>query len=260
MKRGRQIIVLTLGFFVLYWVLDALFFGQFRAAINELVGQGGTSHIIAYTFSSIPILIGIWTIHGNWHFHKYLGLDGNMGKAVIFSVLCTAPMFFGFWLLYEFDSEVTLNSILISVVAAGFFEEVFYRGFLFGQLFRYTKLGFIPAVFLGALLFGLLHLYQSNDPLTALGIFSITFLGSVLFSWLYIEWNNNLWVPIFAHALMNLSWTLFSVDTDALGGWYANIFRFTTIFLFIVVTIYIKSCRGEGVRINRSSLWMERHD
>jgi len=38
------------------------------------------------------------------------------------------------------------------------FEEIIYRAFLFGMLYRFTRLGFLPSVFLGSLLFGVAHL------------------------------------------------------------------------------------------------------
>jgi hypothetical protein len=39
------------------------------------------------------------------------------------------------------------------------------------------------------------------------------------------------------HALMNLWWYIFEVDTTALGGWLANIARLLTIVLSVAVTL-----------------------
>lgn len=169
-------------------------------------------------------------------------------------MLCTMPMFIGFALLFDFNSNISLNRILVSVVAAGVFEELYFRGFFFGQLYRYTWLGFIPSVFLGAVIFGIVHLYQGEELGELISIFLVTSLGAILFSWVYVEWDYNLWVPICLHMLMNLAWELFSVSDNALGDVYSNIFRAVTITLIIVLTIVYKKRKGKPLSINKSTI------
>jgi membrane protease YdiL (CAAX protease family) len=152
----------------------------------------------------------------------------------------------GFAIFLEYKPRITVNTILINVIAASFFEELYYRGFLFGQLFRYTSLGFILSVILGAVIFGLIHLYQGSALTEWIGIFLITFLGGILFAWVYVEWNFNLWVPVLLHLLMNLSFEMFSAGENALGGIYLNIFRSITLFLIIFLTIIYK--RKSGIK------------
>jgi uncharacterized protein len=166
-------------------------------------------------------------------------------------------MFIGFALCFQFNSKLTLNEVLITGVAAAFFEEFIFRGFLFGQLFRYTKLGFIPSILLGAFLFAAMHLYQSNDLPTLIGVFLTTFMGAVLFAWLFVEWNYNLWISIFLHFFMNLAWMIFSVSDNAFGGLYANVFRIITIVLAIGLTILYKRKNGTPMTINRDNIWMK---
>lgn len=110
----------------------------------------------------------------------------------------------------------------------------------FGQLFSFTKLGFLPSVFLGALLFAFIHIYQIRDAKTLLVIFIITFLCTALFAWLYYEWNYKIWIPIFTHGYMNLFWMIFSIDDNALGGFYPNILRIVSLILLIGLTIVYK--------------------
>ncbi|MEL7123914.1 MAG: CPBP family intramembrane glutamic endopeptidase, partial [Bacteroidota bacterium] len=129
---------------------------------------------------------------------------------------------------------------------------------VYRNIFRYTRLGFLPSVLLGALLFGFVHLYQGSEFNEIVGIFLVTFLGGILFAWLYAEWNYNLWVPIFLHMFMNLAWELFSVSSNALGGTYSNIFRAATIFLAIVLTLMYKKRRGEVILINKSTIFMKK--
>ncbi|AEM71687.1 Abortive infection protein [Allomuricauda ruestringensis DSM 13258] len=258
LNHTGKIMIVTFGAFLLYWVLDDLYFNRLRSYLDLFIGQRGISHILAYTLSALPLLFGVWLVHKKWNFARYLGLNGNIGKALLLSGVFTAPMFIGYYLAFDVNTEITVNQLLVSVIAAGFFEEVFFRGFLFGQLYRFTRMGFVPAIFIGALWFGAIHLYQSHDLNSALGIFGITFLGAVLFGWLYTEWENNLWMAIFSHSLMNLSWLLFSVDENAMGGWYANLFRLISIVLMILLTIYSKSHKNRSMAINRRTIWMKK--
>ncbi|WP_166333898.1 CPBP family intramembrane glutamic endopeptidase [Sphingobacterium chungjuense] len=152
---------------------------------------------------------------------------------------------------------MSFDTIIINTISSAFFEELIFRGFLFGMLYRFTHLGFLPAVFLGSLLFGIAHLYQSTDTTELAGIFIMTFLGSILFAWIYSEWNFNLWTAIFLHCFMNLYWLIFNVDDTALGGIYANAFRFATIFIAIAGTIIYKQKFNIPMSISRKDWWLK---
>ena len=258
MKPTARVILITLLSFAVYFTLDELFFRTVRKWIFEQTGQFGVSHNITYALSGIPLFIGTYIIVAGTSVSERLGLDKSPLKGFLFALICTLPLFIGFSFVFNLTSEVDPDTILISIVAAGFFEELFFRGFLFGMLYKYTRLGFIPAVFLGALFFGLIHLYQSTEFAELLGIFLITFLGGILFAWTYAEWKYNLWIPIFIHMLMNLSWELFSVSDNALGDRYANIFRFTSIGLIILLTVIYKKRRGEKLEINKRTVWLKK--
>ena len=150
--------------------------------------------------------------------------------------------------------QITWKALAWTILLAPLFEELVYRGFLFGQLFRFGGWGFIPAGMINALIFGSLHLYQASSLSSAIGIFSVTAMGGMWFAWLYIEWDRNLWVPIFMHLLMNAWWSFFAVDVTAGGGWAANIFRAMTIALSVIITIRRNQKNG-GPRITRRNLW-----
>ncbi len=72
------------------------------------------------------------------------------------------------------------------------------------------------------------------------------FGGAAWFAWLYVEWRNNLWLPIGLHILMNLYWALFDIESNALGGVWANVFRGLTIALSIIYTLRKKQPRIIG--------------
>ena len=257
MNKQTRIIFITLLSFGLYFLIDELYFRSLRSWLNEFFHQLGTSHLIAYIMVGVPIFVGTYCLHTK-KFFDALGFGRSIFKAFIFALLCTLPMFLGYSLLSGLNHEYTLNQFLVSAIAAAFFEELYFRGFLFGQLYRYTRLGFIPSVFLGAVIFGLIHLYQGTDVSELLGIFAVTFMGGILFAWVYVEWRFNLWVPIFLHLLMNLSWDICAMGNSALGNGYANLFRLITIALIIILTITCKKRKKMRLEVNRNSVWMEK--
>ncbi|NND14883.1 MAG: CPBP family intramembrane metalloprotease [Eudoraea sp.] len=258
MNKTIRIFQLTIFAFGTYFILEEVYFGKLRRWLNEFIHQYGISHIITYLVLGIPIFIGVLMIHKKEKFFESLGFNRSFLKGMLFSLLCTLPMFIGNAIVFEFDSGLTADTILITVVAAAFFEELYFRGFLFGQLFRYTNWGFIPAVLIGAVIFGLVHLYQGSSPGELAGIFAVTFAGAVLFAWAYVEWDYNIWVPVFLHAFMNLSWGLFSASDTALGGVYSNVFRAMTIALVIVLTIRYKRGKGLKLEVSKKTVWVKK--
>jgi membrane protease YdiL (CAAX protease family) len=165
-------------------------------------------------------------------------------------------MIIGSAIIGTLNSNISLHKVLSSTLYSGFFEELAFRGFLFGLLFRYHRWGFIPAVLAGSLIFGAAHLYQGNDIMSALGSFGIAALGAVWFSWMYVEWSYNLWVPIGMHTLMNASWIFFSVSTTAAGDIASNIVRGLTIATAIAATILYKKKHKLPYLINKRTLWI----
>lgn len=257
MSRSLRVISITLLSFGIYFFLANTYFSELRIWMDSHIHQLGLSHLLVYVIVCIPIVLGA-SIINQWNRCKTtLGLNRSILTGFLFPLICTLPMLIGFALCFQVNRNLTLNEVLITGVAAAFFEEFIFRGFLFGQLFRYTKLGFIPSILLGAFIFASMHLYQSNDLATLIGVFSTTFLGAVLFSWLFVEWNYNLWISIFLHFFMNLAWMIFGVSDNAFGGFYANIFRIITIALAIVLTILYKRRNGIPMTVNRETIWMK---
>lgn len=258
MSRSLSVIVITLLSFGFYFFLSRTYFSELRIWVNGFVPHLGTSHLLVYIIVSIPIVLGASIINEFKRCQTTLGLNRSILKGAIFPFICVLPMFIGFACIFPFNTALTTEDVLITGVAAAFFEEFIFRGFLFGQLFRFTKLGFIPAILLGALLFAAMHLYQSDDIPTLIGVFSMTFMGAVLFAWLFAEWKYNLWVPIFLHFFMNFSWMLFAVSENAFGGLYANIFRIATITLAITGTLFYKRKKQLSLAVNKETIWIKK--
>lgn len=254
MNKTIKVVLITVIFFGAYYALRQMFFVDIRTWLNGFISNIGICHFITYMIIGTPLFIGVGIIHKFKNFFEALGLNKSIVKGILFPLICTLPMLIGYAILFDFNNEITFTKILMGVICAAFVEELFYRGFLFGQIYRFTKIGFILSIVFGALVFASGHLYQSQDITTIVGIFLTTFLGAILFAWVYVEWNYNLWIPIFLHLFMNLFWMMFSVSDNAFGGTYANIFRIVTIGLVIGLTILYKLKKGIKLEINKNTL------
>lgn len=199
-----------------------------------------------------PIVVVTGVIYGFKNLFNVFGLSKGFLIGILFAFITVMPMFISSAIIGNVSTDIKLFSLFHSTVLAGFIEELFFRAFLFGILFRKLKWGFIPASVLGALFFGLGHIYQGNNVLHTIGVFFVTAIGAAWFAWLYVEWENNLWVPIFLHIFMNFSWIFFEVGSDALGGILINIFRAVTIALTILITIFYH--KKNGLKIKKSNL------
>jgi len=257
LRRSVGITLLTLLAFAGYYALKEWAF----APLYHLLAGWGIGNVLAYFVTYIliglPILGAMVLLHGLRPMPESLGLAQGLGRGVGLALLATLPMLVGYAWVFSFNQDLSWQKVMTGAVAAAFFEELYFRGFLFGQLFRYTRLGFFPALILGALIFASGHLYQSQDPATLVGIFLTTFMGAGLFAWVYSEWDFNLWTAIFLHFFMNLFWMLFAAGDNALGGGYANVFRILTIALAIMGTLLYKRRQGLPLAIRRETLWMK---
>ena len=257
MKQDIRILAIVLVCFSLYFFTDEYAFTTVRIWFFENISVWSLSHILTYLVFGIPLFIGTIFIGGRTNFFEALGLSKSITEGFLYALLFTLPMFVGYAIVFQFNQELTVNRVLISAVSAGFFEELYFRAFLFGMIFRYTRLGFFPSVILGALIFGSVHLYQSQDVGTLIGILITTSMGAVFFAWLYSEWKFNLWIPIFLHLFMNLAWMMFDVSENAFGNTWANVFRYSTIAFAVIFTIRNTVKSGQEMVINKKTLWLK---
>jgi membrane protease YdiL (CAAX protease family) len=253
MNQTLKTSIIVIIAFLAYYILRS-HFGEVLDKIDLLIKIRIISCFITFLVVGIPIFIGTILIHRSYNVFSYLGLEANLINAILLSFMFTLPMFIGGLTFFSLNNEITLSQIIKSTIFAGLFEELYFRGFLFGQIFRYTKIGFIPAIILGALLFASGHLHQSTEFSILMGVFVTTFLGAIFYAWLFVEWHYNLWIPIFLHTFMNLSWEIFSVSENALGNVKSNIFRCLTIAAAIIVTIIYKRQKGIKLEVNKRTL------
>ncbi|HOF01893.1 MAG TPA: CPBP family intramembrane metalloprotease [Spirochaetota bacterium] len=101
-----------------------------------------------------------------------------------------------------FPDETKLYSKFIVSFLSGFFEEIFFRGYLFylpslflGELF-YNKAVYIVVIVLISVIFGILHITQGKTAAALSGAVSIIFFIS-------IKLSSSIWLPIIYHFLFN---------------------------------------------------------
>ncbi len=257
MQRQIKYIIGLLIAFAAFYVLKEFFFAKGFHFLQGFLNLYPLSFFLIYALVGIPAFAFVFFSNQNSLF-KPLGLKGNILKAALIAFVFSIPMFIGYGLPSGFQVDIDGKGFWYGCVFAAFFEELYYRGFFFGQLYIKTNLVFFPALIVPALIFASLHLYQSQDPATLVGIFITTFMGAGLFAWLYCEWNYNLWVPIFLHFFMNLSWGLFeTVSDNALGDVNANVYRGLTIALAIIGTVIYKRKMGIDLAVNRNTLLLK---
>lgn len=252
-ERYRQIlgatVILTVFFIKLFSDQIIQILWNDKAAPHfylSILGQ------IFYYF--IPILIVILVFHKPQNIFSELGMNKSFFKGLLIAFIFTLPMLIGYYLLGHYNNEFSLIKNIVFAFKDGFREEIFYRAFLFGQLFRQVKLGFIPAVTINGLIFGISHLYQAHSIVESLGVLTITFAGAIWFAWLFIEWRENIWLPIWLHTFMNLYWDLFSTEKTVIGGLLLNLPRILTIAISIYVTIKMVPKYFGFPQINRTNL------
>lgn len=201
-----------------------------------------------------PMIICGYLLFSQAGWLNILGLK-TKGAANYFwaSVLCCIPMFVGYAYLST-ELTFTVHHFMEGSGYASFFEEVIFRAVLFGVLFKYCRLGFIPAALVSAVVFAFGHIYQGNDTVSALAAFGITLAAGGWFSWLYCECGYRIWFPMWMHLFMNGAYYIFGMSGGAVGQLEANVFKAATIILSLVyVNILIK--KGKQRTVTRQNLW-----
>jgi len=167
-----------------------------------------------------------------------LGLRAPIRPAAAFSFVAAFPMLLAFAVTSSINAKMSVLSVGVGCFVAPFAEEVLFRGYMFGQLYRRARWGFWLSALIPSALFALGHAYQAGGLWELTAIFAVTGVGSLLGCWIYMRWQFNLWVVFWLHCLMNLWWEVFGVADTALGGWIANGARLLTIAIAILLTIH----------------------
>ena len=247
-----------------YFVLDHIYLGPTSWGIVRTLAEDGSawqrisvSAVVHYIGPQVlvPFLVAALIV-GHANVLKVLGFNETPWRGLGFAFLCTLPL----PLVYAFTTPLQeTNEMFVDLlnyaVLPGISEEVLFRCFLFGLLFRLANWGFLPAAMFGALIFGAGHLHQGGAFLDSLGVFGITLVAGLWWAWMYVEWDYNAWVPIGFHVCMNTWFNVFVVSDTALLPITGEIARALVVLISIALTISVKRRNGGRKIVGR--LWLK---
>lgn len=178
-----------------------------------------------------------------------LGFFAPLVRGLTFGFGAALVMFAGFAatlpLKIPSDWAVLLYLAGLSPLA----EETVYRAFGVGTLAGRCGAPRWLALLLPAIVFGLGHIQEGASWSERLGLFMLTASGGILFGWFYLRWWRNVWMPFSIHAGMNLSWELFDVSRNAIGGWWPFVLQTGTLVVGILATVKFAPRRAAGVAV-----------
>lgn len=255
-KNTRFFFIFILGFAV-YYFFDLFYFKSIQHFIQDLLHSKAIAHVSAYSITLIPLITTLKILIPQKSVITLFSLDQSAIKGFTLAFTGTLPMCIGYLLHFSIITRVNIESLFINTISSAFFEEIIFRAFLIGILYRFTQLGFLSSILLGSLLFAQIHLYQSQKIVELIEIFAITFLGSVFFTWVYFENNFNIWSAIFLHFFMNLYWELFDVSDNVSGNLFGNLYKFLSILLITGIIISHKKKSNKPFQITMQTLFIK---
>ena len=173
-----------------------------------------------------------------------LDLGASFIRGLGISLLASLPMLVIFSLNLNLNQSISVLSIFLTSILAPLTEEFLFRGYFFLQLYRRAGWSFMGSVLVSAGVFGIAHyttLAGRANMTDILGEIGIIALGGVFYAWLLVRWEN-LWVPIFLHAFMNLWCEGFACD-QVISQSSTNIGRLLTVIQAITITVLWKRSR-----------------
>ncbi|WP_336962720.1 CPBP family intramembrane glutamic endopeptidase [Chryseobacterium contaminans] len=255
-KNFRFFSIFILGF-ILYYLFDLYYFKSILSFIKELFHSKAIAHALTYSITLVPIILTLKILFPKKNILDLLSLNQSFIKGLTLAFIGTLPMLIGYILHFKPVNKFNFETLFINTISSAFFEELIFRVFLIGTLYRFTRLGFLSSILFGSLLFAQVHLYQSQNIIELFEIFAITFLGSVFFTWVYFELDFNIWIAVFLHFFMNLYWEVFNVSENVSGNLYGNLYKFSSIILIIIIVIYLKKKKKSLFQITWRNLFIK---
>lgn len=181
-----------------------------------------------------------------------LGFFAPLVRGLTFGFGAALVMLAGFAATLPFKVPSDWAVLLYLAGLSPLSEETIYRAFGVGTLEGRCRAPRWLALLLPAIVFGLGHVEQGASWNEKLGLFALTASGGIFFGWFYLRWQRNLWVPFSIHAGMNLSWELFDVSRNAIGGWWPFALQTGTLVVGILASVKFAPRRAGGAAVETS--------
>jgi uncharacterized protein len=223
--------------------------------LGAAAGHYGTGILLYSLFIAVPVGVLAVQYHGIRAALSQLGIWNNPLRPLFFGLVSTLPASIGFYLTGRISPSLAVVPFLLQCWYFPFAEEVLFRAFTFGQLYRRAGWNFFAIVIVVDAIFAAGHMYQSTDPAEIAGIVVVTGVGSAIFSYFFVRFGWNIWASFFLHALLNSWWAVFTANQNALGGWSDNIFRFASIGLAFALVLLAAKFRLFRIFAPRQGAW-----
>ena len=141
MNRTNFNLLVLFLFFGIYFGLDQLFFASVQSKMSNLIHNRALGHMTAYVLSLLPLFLAALLLKPKDQetLMSKFGLNGSLGLGIGVGALVTLPMFIGYAFRFTLIKEPDFNSLIINSVSAGVFEELIFRAYFFGLVYRYTS-------------------------------------------------------------------------------------------------------------------------
>ncbi|CAM2960082.1 hypothetical protein DRF59_02640 [Chryseobacterium flavum] len=255
-KNIRFFFIFILGF-ISYYLFDLFYFKTIQNFSKNIFHSKALAHVTAYSVTLIPLIITLKVLFPQKNILTLFSLNKPIIKGFTPAFIGTLPMLIGYSIHFKAISRINVETLFINTLSSAFFEEIIFRAFLIGIIYRFTRLGFLSSALSGSLLFAQVHLYQSQNITVLAEIFAITFLGSIFFAWVYFESEYNLWTAIFLHFFMNLYWEIFDVSENVSGNLYGNLYKVCSIVVMIILIIHLKRKNKSPFEIKCKDLFIK---
>ena len=111
------------------------YFQAIKTSLDRVTHFDLLSYFLTYLIIGGPIFIGTYLINKNINIWEDLGLIHNLFKSFGPALLFSSPMLLGGFIFFKINIDVNIQNLLAGTIVIGFIEELFFRGFLFGQIF-----------------------------------------------------------------------------------------------------------------------------
>jgi membrane protease YdiL (CAAX protease family) len=251
-------LVLLTTFMFCHYLMREFWGDNWNEVLLRLDQQSYVLHtLVKYLFIYGPLVLVVIFLFKEHPWYDVLGLNvAGTQHYFLAAVACCIPMTLGYALLST-ELDLSLSAIITGSIYAGVFEEIIFRAALFGVLFHYCRWGFIPAALISSIIFGLGHIYQGHDVISAVMALAITAIAGTWFAWLYCECGYRIWFPMFMHIFMNTAYGIFGMSGGAVGDLEGNLFKATSIILSIIY-VYLLVRQGKPREITIVSLWQNK--
>jgi membrane protease YdiL (CAAX protease family) len=249
--------------FVVYLAVQLFWLGAAFRPVSYLPFLEGLFKVVVWVGPCLLVTM-LWTrasLHDAW---RALGLHGPVARGWTIGLLATLPMALA--AVVSGPQLPDLDDLVGNVLLGPFAEEVLFRGFLFGVLWRRARWPWSLALVVSSIVFGLAHLRslslligvraalfghyegafrqlasQVPSMVTVGGAFA---LGGLLFCWIYYR-SGTLWPAIGVHACMNFWWDVSRVGDRPLVREVdlVSLAQGLSVLLALVLTIKARSSR-----------------